>query len=116
MKRIVKLTKNVKRSEATAAPLSGWWVEGQRGDGAPKARWATGGREQTLKGNSDFSSATPAAVHLKRMLVDAAQKGHVAAIGDCSGAFYRAPLDPEGGQEVCVEPPPGAVGRVSSSW
>eukprot|EP00959_Pyramimonas_sp_CCMP1952_P267648 5596099-Pyramimonas_sp.AAC.1 len=43
------------------------------------------------------------------MLVDAAKKGHVAAIGDCSGAFYQALLDPDGNQEkVYIEPPPEA--------
>ena len=39
-------------------------------------------------------------------MVDAAKKGHAAALGDCSGAFYQAPLDPEGNQEkVYIEPP-----------
>ena len=46
---------------------------------------------------------------MKMMLVDAAKKGHVAAIGDCSGAFYQAPLDPDGsGEKVYIEPPPEA--------
>ena len=48
-------------------------------------------------------------LHLKMMLLDAAKKGNVAAIGDCSGAFYQAPLDPTGENEkVYIEPPPEA--------
>ena len=43
-----------------------------------------------------FFSATPATMHLKMMLLGAAKKGYAAAIGDCIGAFYRAPLDPSG--------------------
>ena len=61
-----------------------------------KARWTTRGYEQTLNGNEDFFSATPAKMHLEMMLVEAALKGHVAAIGDCSGAFYQSPLNPDG--------------------
>ena len=103
LKHIAKLTKEdgkivkvVPRAKATSKPLSGRWVEDQHDDGALKARWTTRGFEQTLQGNEDFFSATPATMHLKMMLVDAARKGHVAAIGDCSGAFYQAPLDPDG--------------------
>ena len=48
-------------------------------------------------------------MHLKMMLVDAALKGHVAAIGDCSGAFYQSPLNSDGTEsKVCIEPPPEA--------
>ena len=84
-------------------------MEDQHDDVALKARWTTRGSEQTLQGNEDFFSATPATMHLKMMLVDAARKGHVAAIGDCSGAFYQAPLDPDGmGEKVYIEPPPEA--------
>ena len=44
-------------------------------------------------------------MHLKMMLVDAALKGHVAAIGDCSGAFYQSPLNPDGTEsKVWIEP------------
>ena len=43
------------------------------------------------------------------MLVDAALKGHVAAIGDCSGTFYQSPLNPDGTEgKVWIEPPPEA--------
>ena len=43
------------------------------------------------------------------MLVGAALKGHVAAIGDCSGAFYQSPLNPDGTEStVWIEPPPEA--------
>ncbi len=113
MKHIAKITredarivKAVPRSEATTKPLSGRWVEDQHDDGALKARWTTRGFEQTLTGHEDFFSATPATMHLKMMLMDAAKKGNVAAIGDCSGAFYQAPLDPTGESEkVYIEPP-----------
>ncbi|CAK0806902.1 unnamed protein product, partial [Prorocentrum cordatum] len=77
----------------------------------------TKGFEQTLQGNDDFFSATPATMHLKMMLVDAARKGHVAAIGDCSGAFYQAPLDPDGtGAKVYIEPPPEAGLPPDMAW
>ena len=113
LKHVAKITaeganivRPVPRSSATTRPLSGRWVEDQHDDGSLKARWTTRGFEQTLKGHEDFYSATPATQHLKMMLVDAAMKGHVAAIGDCSGAFYQAPLDPEGeGEKVYIEPP-----------
>ena len=43
------------------------------------------------------------------MLVGAALKGHVAAIGDCSGAFYQSPLNPDRTEStVWIEPPPEA--------
>ncbi|CAK0853161.1 unnamed protein product [Prorocentrum cordatum] len=69
----------------------------------------TRGFDQTLQGNEVSYSATTANSHLKMMFVDAARKGHVAAIGECSGAFYQAPLDAEGtGEKVYIEPPPEA--------
>ena len=116
LKHVAKITaeganivRPVPRSSATTRPLSGRWVEDQHDDGSLKARWTTRGFEQTLKGHEDFYSATPATQHLKMMLVDAAKKGHVAAIGDCSGAFYQALLDHDGNQEkVYIEPPPEA--------
>ena len=41
------------------------------------------------------------------MLVEAALKGHVAAIGDCSGAFYQSLLNPNGTEsQVWIEPLP----------
>ena len=53
-------------------------------------------------------------MHLKMMLVDAAFKGHVAAIGDCSGAFYQSPLNPDGTEsKVWIEPAPEAEFCVS---
>ena len=90
-------------------PLTGRWVDTMHDDGARKARWTTRGYEQTLNGNEDFFSATSAMMHLKMMLVEAALKGHVAAIGDCSGAFYQSPLNPDGTEsQVWIEPPPEA--------
>ena len=35
-------------------------------------------------------------MRLNMMLVEAALKGHTAAIEDCSGAFYQSPLNPDG--------------------
>ena len=67
------------------------------------------GTSQTLNGNEDFFSAKPAMMHLKMMLVEAALKGHVAAIGECSGAFYQSPSNPDGTEnQVWIEPPPEA--------
>ena len=99
----------VPRTDATTKPLTGRWVDTIHDHGARKARWTTRGYEQTLNGNEDFFSATSAMMHLKMMLVDAALKGHVAAIGDCSGAFYQSPLNPDGTEnKVWLEPPPEA--------
>ena len=72
--------KVVPRTDATTRPLTGRWVDTMHDDGARKARWTTRGYEQTLNGNEDFFSATPAMMHLKMMLVEAALKGHAAAI------------------------------------
>ena len=94
---------------ATTKPLTGRWVDTMHDDGARKARWTTRGYEQTLNGNEDSFSATPAMMHLKMMLVEAALKGHVAAIGDCSGAFSQSPLNLDGTEsQVWIEPPPEA--------
>ena len=101
--------KDVPRTNASTKPLTGRWVDTMHDDGARKARWTTRGYEQTLNGNEDFFSATPAMMHLKMMLVEAALKGHVAAIGDCRGAFYQSPLNPDGTEsQVWIEPPPEA--------
>ena len=101
--------KVVPRTDATTKPLTDRWVDTMHDDGARKARWTTRGYEQTLNGNEVFFSATSAMMHLKMMLVEAALKGHVAAIGDCSGAFYQSPLNPDGTEsQVWIEPPPEA--------
>ena len=73
--------KVVPRTDATTRHLKGRWVESVLDDGARKARWTTRGYEQTLNGNEDFL----AMMHFTMMLVDAALKGHVVAIGSCSG-------------------------------
>ena len=84
-------------------------------DGARKARWTTRGNEQTLNGNDDFFSATPAMMHVKMMLVEAALKRHVVAIGDCSGAFYQSPLTPDGTEsQVWIEAEQGPDHMVST--
>ena len=108
--------KVVPRTDATTKPLTGRWVDTMHDDGARKARWTTRGYEQTLNGNEDFFSATPAMMHLKMMLVEAALKGHVAAIGDYSGALYQSPLNPdETESQVWIEPPPEAeLGQTTS--
>ena len=90
------IIKVAQRTNVTTKPLIDQWVDHIYDDGARKARWTTRGHEQTPKGSEDFFSATPAMMHLKMMLVDAALKGHVAAIGDYSGAFCQSPLNPYG--------------------
>ena len=111
------IIKVVPRTDATTKPLTGRWVDTIHDDGARKARWTTRGYEQTLNGNEDFFSATPAMMHLKMMLVDAALKGHVAAIGDCSGAFYQSPLNPDGTEsKVWIEPSPEAELGQNYIW
>ena len=111
------IIKVVPRTDATTKPLTGRWVDTIHDDGARKSRWTTRGYEQTLNGNEDFFSATPAMMHLKMMLVDAALKGHVAAIGDCSGAFYQSPLNPDGTEsKVWIEPSPEAELGQNYIW
>jgi len=95
----------VPRSQATTEPLSGRWVDSRGDDGTLKSRWTGRGFEQRLTGFENHSSGTPATMHLKAMLVNAAYHGHVAALGDCSGAFYQSPLTEE---EVYLEAPPEA--------
>ena len=92
-------------------------------DGARKARWTTRGYEQTLTRTDDPFSATPAMMHLKTMLVEAALKGHFAPIGDCSGAFCQSPLNPDGTErQVWTELPPeaelgpGYIGEAVSAF
>ena len=105
------------RTNATTKPLTGRWVDTMHDDGARKARWTTRGYEQTLNGNEDFLSATPAMMHLKMMLVEAALKGHVTAIGDCSGAFYQSPLNQDGTEsQVWIELPPEAEMGPDHIW
>ena len=56
-------------------------------------------------------------MHLKMMLVDAALKEHVAAIGDCRGAFYQSLLNPDGTEsKVWIEPPPEAELGPNYIW
>ena len=44
-------------------------------------------------------------------------QGHVAAIGDCSGAFYQSPLNPDGTENrVWIEPPPDAELGQNYIW
>ena len=98
--------KVVPRTDANTKPLTRRWVDTARRCSEERQvddAW------QALNGNEDFFSATPAMMHLKMMLVDAALKGHVAAIGDCSGAFYQSLLNPDGTEsKVWIEPPPEA--------
>ena len=49
-------------------------VDSVHDDEERKAKWTTRGYEQTLDGNEDFFSATPAMLHLKMMLIDAAER------------------------------------------
>ena len=86
-----KLTK-VKDAAIKVAPRT--YATTIHDDGARTARWSARWYEQTLNGHEDFSRASPAMMHLTMMLVEPAPKGHVAAIGDCSGAFCQSPLKP----------------------
>ncbi len=56
---------------------------------------------------------TPSRTRLKAVLVSAEIQGHVAAVGDCSGAFYQAPLKEE---RIFLEPPPEAQVSPDSVW
>ena len=100
------------RTDATTRHLTGRWVDTMHNDGARRARWATRGYEQTLNGNWDFFSSTPAMMHLTMMLVEAALKGR-----DCSGAFYQSPLNSDGTEsQVWIEPPPEAELGPDYMW
>ena len=75
------------------------------------------GYERTLNGIDDLFSATTAMMHLKLMLVEAALKEHVAAIGECSGAFYQSFLKPDRTENrVWIEPPPEAELGPDYMW
>ena len=50
-------------------------------------------------------------MHLKMTLVDAAPKGHVVVIGDCSGALYQAPQNPDEQRAKC-----GSSRLQKQSW
>ena len=103
----------VPRSVATSRVLSGRWVDTMQADGSKKSRWTTRGFEQTLHGTENHVAGTPSLPHLKALLVDAARRGYKVALGDCSGAFYQAPLTEEA---ICLEPPPDAEIASSQVW
>ena len=81
------IIKVAQRTNVTTKPLMDQWVDTMYDNGARKALWTARGYEQTTNGNEDFFSETPAMIHLRKMLVDAALEEHVAAIGEYSGAF-----------------------------
>ena len=88
----------VPRSSVTTWVLTGRWV-----DTMDKSRWTTRTFDQSLDGTENHVANTPALTHLKALLVHAEVRGHVVALGDCSAAFYQAPLKEEG---IFLEPPP----------
>ena len=50
-------------------------------------------------------------------MFDAALKGYVAAIGECSGTFYQEPLNPDGTErKVWIEPHPKAELGPDRIW
>jgi hypothetical protein len=106
------MVKVVKRTVATSRPLTGRWVDVMSDDGVMKSRWTTRGFEQKLEGDENFYSGTPALGHLKVLLTLAEIQGHVAAIGDCGGAFYMSPLD----EEVFMEAPEEAGLAWDECW
>ena len=81
-------------------------------DGERKARWTRRGYEQTLNGNEDFFSATPAWCTLKIMLVDAALKGARGGNRRLQRALHQAPCSPRQNRTHSVN----RVASTSSSW
>ena len=82
------------RTDATTRPLTGRWG-GHHARRRSKERqvddaWvrANSGRKRGFL-SADASDDAP-----QIMLVETALKGHVAAIGDCRGAFYQSPFEP----------------------
>jgi len=106
----------VKTVDAETRPLSGRWVDTMDDNGTAKSRWTTRGFEQHLEGDENFYSGTPALGHLKALLVLAELEGHVAALGDCSGAFYQSPLQIDGGKKVYLQAPPEAGLADDECW
>ena len=106
------IIKVAQRINVTTKPLMDQWVDTMYDNGARKALWTARGYEQTTNGNEDFFSETPAMMHLKKMLVDAALEEHVAAIGEYNGAFYQSPLNPDRAEsKVLIEPPEAELGQ-----
>ena len=117
MKHIKKLidkpvVQRVWRATVSSRPLSCRWVVTTTNQGETKARLTTRGYEQKLFGGEDFYSGTPSLIYLRSLLVLAQAKGHAVAIGDCSGAFYQAPLH----EDVWIEPPPEAGEDPQIVW
>ena len=98
----------VSRSSVATRASTGRWV-----DALDKSRWTTRGFEQSLGGTENHVANTPALTHLKALLVHAEVRGHVVALGDCSGAFYQAPLKEE---RIFLETPPEAQVPPESVW
>ena len=104
--RLIHVQKLTKVKEAVIKVVShptGRRADTMHDDGARKARCTTRGYEQILLSSAGDEK------HLKMMLVEGALKGHVAAIGDCSGAFNQSLLNPDGTEwQVWIEPRPEA--------
>ena len=100
-------------SETTSKTLTGKWVDTYQADGEQKSRWTTGGFEQQIYGHENFVAATPSLPPLKAMLVEAEVHGRAVAFGDCSGAFYQAPLTED---RIFLEPPPEAEVPEGHVW
>jgi len=107
-----KIVEVVPRASAESTPLTGRWVDSCGDDGVFKSRWTTHGFKQELNGTETHHSGTPATAHIKALLIDAALQGYVAALGDCSGAFYQAPLQ----ERVWLEAPPEANLPEGYAW
>ena len=82
-----------------------------------RARWTTHGYEQNSERKRGYLVSDACDDALEMMLVDATLKGHVVAIGDCSGAFHQAFLKPDGTRsKAWIEPPPEAELGPDCIW
>ena len=101
--------KVVPRTDATTRPLTGRWVDIVHDDGERTARWKTRGYEQTLNGNEELFSATPATIHLKNDVGRCSSERTRGGSRGLQWSLLPGALEPQRTEsKVWIEPPPEA--------
>ena len=100
-----QIAKLIPIAETTSKIPTGKCVDAYRADGGQNSRWTTRGHGQRTYDRENFAATAPSLPRLKATLVNAAVNGHAVACGDCSGAFFQAPLTEHW---ISLEPTPDA--------